>query len=127
MPHRATAIFLLVTMVVWLLKPVSPFIEYSLFKNYIATNLCVNRDKPRSCCEGKCHLKKQIEKNTGDLPASSNQENKKPHGNPSCEFLTTAEFRPGIPEKPLRYAVETAFCPGVRAGKAVFVPPKSIV
>lgn len=30
-------------------------------REYIAENLCENRDEPDSCCEGSCHLKKQLE------------------------------------------------------------------
>lgn len=36
-------------------------INYQVNKEFIAKNLCVNRDKPKSCCEGKCELKKQLD------------------------------------------------------------------
>jgi len=42
--------------------PVVPVIHYLLNKDYIAKNLCVNRDKPKSCCKGKCHMIKQLQK-----------------------------------------------------------------
>lgn len=35
---------------------------YQANKSYIAKNLCVNRDKPKMGCNGKCHLKKQLKK-----------------------------------------------------------------
>jgi hypothetical protein len=38
-----------------------PYIQYNLFRNYIAENLCVNRYSDDSCCQGKCFLEKQIE------------------------------------------------------------------
>ena len=37
-----------------------PYIQYDLFENYIAENLCVNRYDKNSCCHGKCFLEKQI-------------------------------------------------------------------
>jgi hypothetical protein len=35
---------------------------YRVNKSYIAKNLCVNRDKPKIGCNGKCYLKKQLKK-----------------------------------------------------------------
>lgn len=35
---------------------------YELNKDYIARNLCENRDKPQMKCCGKCYLKKQLKK-----------------------------------------------------------------
>lgn len=35
---------------------------YELNKNYIAQNLCENRDKPQMKCCGKCYLRKQLKK-----------------------------------------------------------------
>jgi hypothetical protein len=37
-------------------------LEYQLNKDYIAKILCINRDKPQLACNGKCHLKKQLQK-----------------------------------------------------------------
>jgi hypothetical protein len=36
--------------------------NYVLNKEYISKNLCVNKAKPKMHCNGKCHLKKQLEK-----------------------------------------------------------------
>ena len=35
---------------------------YYANKTYIASQLCVNKDKPKSCCEGTCYLNKQLKK-----------------------------------------------------------------
>lgn len=37
-------------------------IQFVLNKEYIAANLCENKDKPAMHCSGKCHLKKQLNK-----------------------------------------------------------------
>lgn len=44
------------------IKPVVPFIEYAVNKDFIAKVLCINKDKPQMNCEGKCHLEKQLKK-----------------------------------------------------------------
>ncbi len=38
---------------------------YSLNKNYIAENLCVNTSRPETHCEGHCYLTKQKQKEEG--------------------------------------------------------------
>ncbi|EDO25943.1 predicted protein, partial [Nematostella vectensis] len=35
---------------------------YEINKDYIAAELCENKDKPELQCAGKCYLKKQIDK-----------------------------------------------------------------
>jgi hypothetical protein len=36
--------------------------DYLLNYDYISKVLCINRDKPESCCNGKCHLMKEMSK-----------------------------------------------------------------
>jgi len=48
--------------VVAMLQPVVPLIEYYSNKEYIASVLCENRDKPALACNGKCYLEKQIKR-----------------------------------------------------------------
>ncbi len=37
-------------------------LDYYKNKDYIASTLCINKDKPQKKCEGKCHLNKQLAK-----------------------------------------------------------------
>jgi hypothetical protein len=37
--------------------------EYTLNKAYVSNVLCVNRDKPQMHCDGKCFLKKELNRN----------------------------------------------------------------
>ena len=37
-------------------------LDYLVHKEYIVSELCVERDIPDSTCEGKCHLKKELSK-----------------------------------------------------------------
>ncbi len=52
------------------------WLNYELNKDYIARNICENRNKPRSCCKGKCFLKKQMAKadKEENLPGNSHKE-----------------------------------------------------
>ena len=50
-------------------------LDYSLNKNFIASALCENRNKPMICCKGKCYLKKQLQKDEAakNKPASGKE------------------------------------------------------
>ncbi|RIH65054.1 hypothetical protein D1164_10725 [Mariniphaga sediminis] len=50
------------------LHSVLPFVEYYAFKEYIIENLCIERDNPKSCCQGKCYLEKRIRETNTDTP-----------------------------------------------------------
>ncbi len=43
-----------------LIAPAFPVIEYLINYDYIANELCVNKDKPLLGCNGKCYLEKQV-------------------------------------------------------------------
>lgn len=51
-----------------MLRPVQPYIEYVLNQDYIVEFLCINKDKPKLQCNGKCHLVKEIEKQQESNP-----------------------------------------------------------
>jgi hypothetical protein len=55
-----TLIFLLVSHTLSQLVIVSNFL---LNQDYIAKNLCVNKEKPVLKCNGKCHLAKELKEN----------------------------------------------------------------
>ncbi|RMH65462.1 MAG: hypothetical protein D6677_02410 [Calditrichaeota bacterium] len=59
---RVSALLFIHLYLLLLLKPFMPYIEYELNKAYIASTLCVNKDKPEMHCEGRCHLKKELQK-----------------------------------------------------------------
>jgi len=51
--------------------------QYYANQEYIAKNICENRDKPKMHCNGKCHLKKQLakeEKEQSPSPRSQKSE-----------------------------------------------------
>ncbi len=55
------------------------FLDFEINKNYIAANLCVKRETPKSCCRGKCYLKKQLAKdNDQQQPINNTQKDEVP-------------------------------------------------
>lgn len=62
MKGRNTSILLLLIIGSYLAIPILPFIDFVINKEYIVKNLCENRNKPKSCCKGKCYLVKQLKK-----------------------------------------------------------------
>jgi len=66
---------------------------YELNKDYIAKNLCENRDKPQMKCCGKCYLRKQLKKAEDGNSASGKQAPAK---------LTKIEISEFIPSQSLR-------------------------
>lgn len=57
---QITSIILLFAIFMQLFSKAIIITEYYLNKDYIAQNLCENKDKPQKHCEGKCHLQKQL-------------------------------------------------------------------
>ena len=44
------------------LKPILPVLEYVVNYDYIVNELCENKSKPELKCNGKCHLMKELAK-----------------------------------------------------------------
>ena len=42
------------------INKIAILINFKINQEYIAENLCVNKDEPKSCCEGKCQLEKEL-------------------------------------------------------------------
>lgn len=49
-------------MLIMMLKPVLPVVDYVVNYEYISKVLCVNKAKPKLKCNGKCHLMKELAK-----------------------------------------------------------------
>jgi len=68
-----------------LIQPALPIIEYFVNYDYIASELCENRDKPILTCNGKCYLEKQVAQ---QLDLDHNQETPKPPKIDLEKFIT---------------------------------------
>ena len=69
MYQRTVAILLILCLSYQSFVKLGVVIWYQVNKEYVAQNLCENRDKPEMNCCGKCYLRKQLKKvetnNTG--------------------------------------------------------------
>lgn len=59
---RWLALFLSLTVLLQAYSKGLVVLQYFANQEYIAENLCENRDVPEMHCDGKCHLKKEIQK-----------------------------------------------------------------
>ncbi len=53
---------ILLVYLVSIFKVFQPFIDYKINYEYISEVLCINKEKPSLNCNGKCHLKKELDK-----------------------------------------------------------------
>ncbi|MCF4101421.1 hypothetical protein L1I30_07070 [Gillisia sp. M10.2A] len=44
----------------FLFQPIFPLVDYAFNYEYIATELCENRDRPELSCNGKCYLMRSL-------------------------------------------------------------------
>lgn len=51
--------------------------DYEMNKEFIAKNLCENKEKPKSTCNGKCHLAKELKKQDKKENQTSNSQKEK--------------------------------------------------
>lgn len=59
---KITSIFILVAVLLSCFSKLGIVVYYQWNKKYISEVLCVNKNNPEKHCEGKCHLKKQLQK-----------------------------------------------------------------
>ena len=104
-----------------------PYIEYAVFKPYIAKNLCVNKDKPKNCCEGKCFREKQIKQmNSTRETETTNEKNSNniANYNEVKEFLLSRVLIPKATEIIFNFSYQIISVIECRYNSSIFVPPK---
>ena len=124
---RFFAIILLILMVFNIGRYQIPYIEYSLFKDYIAKNLCVKKEIKGNCCQGKCFLKKQIklaDENENSNGNNTNTNNKKAQTFEINEFVVfnITELNNTEITKLLFFKSESVITS--KTAFDIFVPPK---
>jgi len=87
--RKSFAIFFLSVYSLVLLKPLFPFVDYAVNKEYITKNLCENRNKPKLNCNGKCHLMKQLKKAGADTPTDGNTTKGSSNQEENCFHITS--------------------------------------
>jgi len=125
MKYRVYTYILLSVLIFYIFRPVIPYIEYAVNKDYIAKNLCINRDKPQNCCEGKCYLEKQLKNSTENTTDASGKNTSEKAQNEDVKEFTSSHVT--IPK-----VFETVITPPVNHGSFtvtlivlfIFVPPR---
>ena len=127
MRYQIYSITLLVILIFNIFRFELPYLEYAIFKSYIVKNLCVNKNNPRSCCQGKCFRENQIKQiNETHEIVNSNQKtsNKNPQIKETKEFLQTKTLLPCAtefsyqPPTQIETIIETCFV------SSLFIPPQ---
>lgn len=119
---KGTAAIYLALLVV--LQPVLPFIEYAVFKEYIAENLCVEKEVVGSCCKGKCFLEEKV-KEVNDQSAESENKPAQIKTDPSVFLLFQNLNQFSISSLDLNRIPFYTFGAYITYGKSVFHPPKN--
>lgn len=127
MRYQIYSITLLVILIFNIFRFEIPYIEYAIFKPYIAKNLCVNKGKPHSCCEGKCFREKQLKQvSSTHETETTNQKNsnKIPQSKETKEFLQTCTLLPQATELSFNHLIQPENVIETRYVSVVFVPPQ---
>src|SRR5512133_2174272 len=79
MKYKYYSILYLLVILFYLLRPLLPYFEYVINRNYIVKNLCIEKDNPENTCNGKCYLHEQLKKTSEQVnDEGNNKENKFP-------------------------------------------------
>jgi hypothetical protein len=116
-----TAILLVITILASNFTRLFVYAGFELNQKYIATRLCVNRDKPMLHCNGKCYLAKKL-KQAAEKEKSQERENQKSRFQ---EALPASEFSFAFASHVLvisRYA-EPVFALAERSS-TIYQPPR---
>ncbi len=70
--HKTIAIAFLFSFVANVLLPSIILFQFKVNQEYIAANLCINKDIEESTCKGKCQLKKSLAKVEKSNPNNEN-------------------------------------------------------
>jgi len=60
--NKLFCIIIIVAMLLQVSRKTIVTIQWSINQDYIAKNLCINKNKPALKCDGKCHLRKELKK-----------------------------------------------------------------
>jgi hypothetical protein len=127
MRYQIYSITLLIILIFNIFRFELPYLEYVVFKSYIAKNLCVNKNTPKSCCQGKCFREKQLKiVNSTHETENTNQKNsnKIPQIKETKEFLQSHTLLPRatefsyLPPTQIETLIESRYV------SSLFIPPQ---
>jgi hypothetical protein len=120
---RILALLLIIGVLFQTLSKQLIYADYLWNKEYVSTVLCINKEKPQSHCNGKCHLKKQLE-------ANSKQQDSEKQLKTAIEIVSISPsengftFQPGIAT---RYFYENLTAMVTSYHASIFHPPGALL
>ncbi|MEJ5265061.1 MAG: hypothetical protein WHT29_07080 [Bacteroidales bacterium] len=94
-------------------------------KDYIAANLCINKNNPKSCCYGKCYLEKQLAKNSENTDVTGKNLNQKSSGKDLKEYLFISWCFHGLKEVDVSRLIWIEAIVVLQDIKSIYVPPET--
>lgn len=125
MKSVVVSLVLLFIMTAYIIVPIVPVIDYLINKDYIAKNLCVNKDKPKSCCKGKCHMIKELKKTNSTSDSENRNSGKKTQLREVNEYLICNSAKLSLFYRDFYYFMQKSSHFHSLSIAAVFVPPKT--
>ena len=124
MKYKYYSILYLVIILLYLLRPLLPYFEYIINRDYIVKNLCVEKDNPANTCHGKCYLHEQLNKSSVPVSNDRNDRENKISDNNMKEHLRP--FSDDLLVFPDESAIDGHyFLPAItRYIPDIFVPPQ---
>jgi hypothetical protein len=122
--YRVFTIFCLGIICCYVLRPVMPYMEYMINKDFISKNLCVQKDIPDNTCHGKCYLHKQIEKTQHENKSDQDKNREDVQNTRLDDHIASGEIPPP-PVEVIIYGLQVSEFPLVSSVACpIFVPPK---
>ena len=115
---------LLLVMAAYLIIPVIPVIDYLINKDYIAKNLCINKDKPKSCCKGNCHMVMMLQKTNQNTEKGPKNNNNRAQLKDQNEFILSKSCLYTTKSVRKKYFIYNTLTNSQLDCFAIFVPPK---
>lgn len=121
---RVLSILLIALYGLTLSQAYMPQVNYWMNRDYIASVLCENKDKPELECNGQCHLKKQIKKHS-----DKEKEGEEVSERLMVEFIGEIDSFTVLEVDGKQEMVPSYYCDNLDAGvkQGIFHPPKLLI
>lgn len=96
--------------------------DFEANREFIAQNLCVQKEIKNNCCQGSCHLKKELEKDERKQDSPTSKKQKELNESQLCQVQTAAIFSLTVVTSASTYADFQQWHPEAPA-HSIFHPP----
>lgn len=100
-------------------------VNFAINQDYIAKNLCVNKDVPESCCEGKCHLEKELIEEEKKEEGKENSSNIRSLSEDIVDKLTQIKYIFNTPYSTVDHRTPIKTKRSYKYLQAIFHPPNT--